>query len=1574
MFLITLILCATGVYAEPAENSPTSSTTNPFESVVPQDDSSALEDSQTLPADDSSAETINPATLLPDSDEQAWAEFTPSTQDKCDVESDLTPTDTQNLLDLLRNGFLGEELRSLDTEDKAAEYGVPEENLSEADKNAMEEAGVKEVTEVQRKTSPNDTLIIPDEDNKSASEVTVPTEEIYPIELTHLLNNHLTGAYAFGIVLNDSLRAARCTSLDANNCAVNADNLKYRNSGAGIVSNVTNVWNDLRGNCITDEGTLCSVENWFTEKKNATMSLFGKEVKLDSSDLDAIYSSAELNGEEQLSYSTIRRIQSKTIPNRIKAEYFNASMSTNCEQSTDCYINTYSLFDKYFNSWSSADFTFSTLGPAMLNSTKRLFNLGGRTIPGLRAAKEQLVAPLRQRIFNKNTFWGQRLMTRLESNKAKYGDIQQWWHKMVNDHRLMETSGFSTFWGDSIAKGGILDSLKTLEEKKHFSNMLSDLRTIVKANYSELDDSMKRYTQIAGKFKVGSAQEKEAVVEYGRSIANYLNNVLDSPGINMDGPEWVMKNPFHGFYNKGVRQLNSGEVINMNEDPRHLQRIFDKFINDGDFTNFADSAASSTIRSAYETDELGRLVLYGVDPSSLKATGNATFSELSNASKLGGPETFVKDQWGQAQKLTPWSADFVQRRVVGDPVLYQGDWAPVLNLSPEDLARRLNNGRLIGNLGVMANSNVDMMIDTLRSRNFIDRKYWSLMDKMLAEEAELMKSYFGSLKGAAKWTFYPFVYRYAKQGFGMENFSHYMLPDSWTSVRFVLGRESIYNDAYIDFFAREGSDDGDIFAQVLNYLPWKKIADTVSENFFPLDDMYKNFTGQGKRSETEDLVYYLNSPVECTGCSLELSSDSLDPNAPFNDFTPSFINNSGKFNSYIMEYTKSAEAKKSGQTLIAFAHHMDLDGDTGDIVPDEEEKSSTVINIAGDINKSCDAASKRALAQMPGVGTLFEKIGLTGSKTGLAIAGMENLSYLLFGMPGITASVFIQTQVTPELQDCIDSEGGYYVQYFASAYETETKDEEGKSAAKLSTDSVLDFVDEQSAKLSDGFKSENENSLTSQIFDKMESEINNFVKSGKSQDNVQAFLSFTGKSHGTLETTALFYLWVDGKMTPSEYRMKGGVKIKDKTTGKTQVVDFKEGVKTFDGKTIVSNPDALRMLTTNTAGPFEELPHYLNEICLIASDEPAMEINAKGEAKVLNSVLANCLKDAIMHQTGLPLENAEKLQDALGKVTAASTLTHPNIAFSETQIVAEGFPPFEGSALSKFVLLASMQSKLVDGEKEQKTGLLQSIQFENAIILLKPNGCMLLWVQHHKDGILNKELVNGIKPKLTEVINPITDCPEPAIDLSMIGNTESPLQISKVEKFNTSLEKMGPFQVFETPTKRYIFWANEAEDCKPYLRVIDKETGEITDIPINNLQQTDSGIKFTDDDGKEHSLDFTVADDGTPLIALDKQDPETLISAQGPNGSFWFDPETGNMYAENGQLLPLMEAFRKGIKTEAQGGEAVSTASGNTLNVDLGKQQDNLLDLPALPENLIALITYLLGIILIIALIRKEFD
>ncbi|MCR4368660.1 MAG: hypothetical protein NUV67_02010, partial [archaeon] len=390
-----------------------------------------------------------------------------------------------------------------------------------------------------------------------------------------------------------------------------------------------------------------------------------------------------------------------------------------------------------------------------------------------------------------------------------------------------------------------------------------------------------------------------------------------------------------------------------------------------------------------------------------------------------------------------------------------------------------------------------------------------------------------------------------------------------------------------------------------------------------------------------------------------------------------------------------------------------------------------------------------------------------------------------------------------------------------------------------------------------------------------------------------------------------------------------------------------------------------------------EIPHTLTESCLERTGEVAIEISSDGTVNILNDELLECIRSGVLGQTGLPMETGVRsLNSVFGEFETLVTTTHPNVQIMGGKIIAEGVPrKIAEGPNEKITILANNDVNISSSnDGDTSLGQIQSIHFSNGVLILKPNGCYLAWLKHHEDGKIPKDYVQGIKTDLDRELNEQTQCEEPAIDLEVLANQNSALQVQKVGQFNDSLDHMGPFSVFETPTQRFIISSepNDAGACEDHLRVIDKETGEVVDY-TGDITQTPDGFKITTKDGEEHDVKFSTKD-GAPFVQLDGQKPEVLTAAQGKNGSFYYDPDKGIWFAENAQLLPLIEAFRDGIAAKVgPGGEATATASGNVLNANFGDDEGSgFLNLPSLPENRFLLLLMLLVIVASFVAIRAR--
>ena len=1435
--------------------------------------------------------------------------------------SELTEAEANSLLDLDKNGFSAQDVGS----------GAPG----------------REKDELQ-----NNEIIIADLDTNTGIKQEMDNAKIEPYEVSHLLNNYIKGAFAFGIVLDDSMRAGKCNSY-TENCHVIGKDLTLRNSGAGIQETAVNVYEDFK-------------QLW-DDNQNS--------VALTTEQNEALRSRLAASDENILSATKYSRVAGEMMPNSVLAEYFDARMQTNCTSSA-CVINSYSLFEKYYNSWYSSQMVLSNFGPTMVNTAKRAFGYLGRRQWPWRLAQSKLMDKIyTSRFFQPSSFLGQAQMKAWQTRIDKYG-MGEMFNDLTSGLKpgqplLIQTEGAHNWINQKLAApGGYLDQIakQGFTAKKETVRAFNTLRRYTAASHAVRKSAEAKYNSIAAKYAYNSPQEIAARIEYGRQYAKIAvdyDNV-----INLDWPQmWAM----HSQSNMaayGVKDYATKEVKWLYEDPRNMRKIFEKFIVDGHFKDFTPKnwLGMGHFGLEWGTKNPYALQIYAAKPNT-KPFATMAYAELEEATRGGKMwDAYVELGHGVVIPLKNETLGFIKGKGLPKLPVYRGASAvPVKEMTAEELAGNITTSRATHFFTDMSSANSQRMYDTVVERNFAGRRYTSLLDKAFAEEQELMKKYF-SLKGAVKWTVVPYGYWWVKKGGGVKALSGYMLPDTWHDLQFEIGTTSLYGDAYIDFFANEGSDQGDMFVQLLNKLPWKLVLNELSDQFNPIKSLYDKLTKNELRSEVENLAYYVSGPDDCATCTMVINSEDMKR------FQPNFQSGS-RLMSYLLEDTISEDAQGLGQTLISFAHHMNLvgkrtDGEGGNIDLQQAIKEK----------KTCTDAVKELIEDktsglflvswIPG----FDKFA-TGTSGGVGgvLSTMETLSYLTFNWAGIFTTIYMQTMVIPKLQDCVDTEEGYYTHYFLPTKEEEKKQEDLTS---VSTEKVSEMVDKGKSFINSSLQGTGD-SFTQDAAQELGQQIENFAGGTQENDIVQATLSFSGSSNGSLDGKQLFYLWVQpgGELGKSRYVTEGQTVLTDEETGTVVVIDNETGKITVNGEEVVSNEDHTRLAYTNLAVPAIEIPHTLTKISLPVSDELMFEINASGEAFVMLDNILECIRSGVKEQTGLEMKGTSLL-GTFGKVEAVVTDSHPNISFLGDKIIANGAPRkiAEGSS-TKLQIHADRNVQLLDATDQQPAvGKLLSIQLKNGQIIYKPEtNELLVWLRHHEDAILSQNDVTDMKANLVTDKNPDTGCEEPAVQLEVQGDPDSPLSMYKTDQFNTSLEHLGPFQVFDTEKKRYIIYTGPPPECEEHLKIIDKETGEVIDM-VGNFEQTPTGLKFTDENGRVHTLDFS-AENGIPKLSYDGAPAEIITRAQGRNGSFWYDPKNGLWYAENAQMLPLIDAFKQlGMATRDRDGDVSSRAEGNIMNVQVGGAGEGWLNVPSLPENAAMLLAFISAILFSFILTRRRIE
>ncbi|MDO8537660.1 MAG: hypothetical protein Q7S21_02140 [archaeon] len=1391
--------------------------------------------------------------------------------------SSLSPQEVQNFHDLLATGFEGSELN----------------------------AGTDPVK--FREKLDNNSVVIPQiqEEGQKTSEVLavkqdLPSEKISPNEVSYLLNNYYKeGAFAFGLEITDDLRIGQCKDSDKL-CYLTEGGQAIRNDGEGIKQDAINVYEDFKKTFELEE-----------DKTNLTQ----EQKQNIAASLDATSVSKELN------INTISRTKNLPIQNSVKTDNFSAYNATDCNNGI-CTITTYSLFDKYFNSWFSMDLVLSNVGPTLLGKTKRLFNWAGKQGIGLDKSFQDV-----EKKYFTSLYDDDGLLTQLGKVKMEKASVleREFDLEFMKTEMYAKRNFLSDGKGDTLIqqwfgdKGALTEIGKNAEKREAAFKLINQ-----RYEYTTYQKEM--FTQAKTLFN-NSAQTDDDLIEYGRRIAALAHKADDD--IALAYGENMLEERAYDLYKYAVKVENTDSIVPIIDNQRQWSRkVLGSFRERGDFSKLAGDL---------ELSPAGNLKLYKIADDAINVGSPIPIADLELAIGQGKyVDVAAKLPTGEILNVSPATLPLIKAGASGGSVqLVKSGWVEAKELTRVDFANLMREwvGTRIDKAQLWTGNLRDKMIQ----KGWTSRKTYSVLDEQLAKELKLMRALFDPRAGAAKWVAYPLAYWGVKRGiFGLsEGISAYQLPDTWYQIEFYTDTDPIFDDAFIDFFSNSGSDQGDMFIRVINKIPWKIALNVAVENFNVFEDWWDKLSKGEVRSKAGNLAVYTSGPNECQTCGISISSTGGE------NFRAAFSSDQS-LQSFILEDTPEKQ-KQNGQTIISYSHHMNVKGNSEEAIPIDLPKAIR------DKTTCADAIEEAFIGLVP---------SHVGSFSGAILGLGETLAYARFGTGfGLFASGLQQLAITPKLQDCVDVEEGYYT-HFLIPEQAETKKVESgtdKATGKVS-ELVKDGTDKTLELLKGGKVGED-------ALKPLKDGIEEFT--GKTTQNkiLEAIVKMNGLSTGSMNGIYLFYFWTQGgtDITPTDYKTDGQKNLVS-ADGNTVSIDYENGTISVNGKPIITSEDNVRLSSTNTAIPAEEIPNTITKISLPDSEELMFEMGLNSDTIVLNEDVLNCLKAGVLAQTGLELKS-NNLSEAFGKTLSIITDTHPNVFVQNNKIVAEGLPRKIGEQNAKVQIKLNRKTLLLaDNITDSEIGLMKSIQFKNGFIIFKPEtNELLVWLKHHEDGIISGNDVTDLKPILTKTTNPLTGCAETAFDLKISGTPDSPFAESKVNAFNESLKHMGPFQIFDTETHKYILYTDE--DCQERLKIINKETGEVYDQPITSIKQTPDGFEVTTEDGKNHDFEFGV-DNGQPFIDYNGL-REILRSATGNNGSFYYDPNKGLFYAENAQLLPLNESFKQqGINTQANpDGTVSSSAGGNPLNINIGGQGGAPISLPSLPENAM-LLTLMMAIII----------
>ncbi|MFH0714823.1 MAG: hypothetical protein V1847_03160, partial [Candidatus Diapherotrites archaeon] len=1049
----------------------------------------------------------------------------------------------------------------------------------------------------EREEITNDTVVIPSEDGKTAVNEKLPNTKLFGAEDIAFLGDLAgTGGFSFGVILDTTLRVGRC--LGNVPCYTSSPNTAIRNDGEGIISTVRNVWNDFWGNTKAEGLTQDTMDYLSTQaafdKESSTPASATASASTPStpSSPSTPASSQPASMQEyinsvkpDINANVATHLKGEELSNVINAVNFEARMQSPASDPSFL-ISSYSLFDKYYNSWYSGELTLSSFGPTLFGKASKWFKSKARSsIWPWKGNFKDVLAKARGAFSSPMQLGGAKYMQRYESRTRELGFDKYLNNFFTGEAKVLQTGGSQTWVTSAFDEGGALAKFpKDFELRRKFVNQIDDAY-----NFSKLSSTSITLAEQERALALASGMPAaQADLQYGKQVATIMKDWDASAGTHLDLPGYWANNERYGYSNYWVKSSDGTflQVGNMNTP----SNIVKEFANNGSF----GSAEFPFITSG------GRLELF--QPDITQSLGQIAKTDLTAQVKLGNyPDHFVKLQNGsQIVKITPQNIDTIVSNVSGPSVeVWEGKALDPLTSVPkkylggDEMAASLTKeGYIDGRLKNIIPDGIQKVRIRLESEGWAGRPYFSWLDQQAVKEQDLVKKYLTSFSGAGEWTIRPLVFWYVKRaeiaGAGLQNVSAYQLPDTWKSVKFSTGEGDVYRDAFIDFFSNAGSDEGDLFKQVLQKMPYTFLASIplqdwpIGKKFF--DSIFNN---QG-RSLVGSIGLLLIGPDKCESCTFSNRSSANT------QFGPTFSSDA-RVDGHIFEYNPS----KKDQTLISYAHHTNISGES----KDTSSENTDLVQAQRD-GTTCSAKAK----EIPLFGYIIpeKKPEYAGMVLGAAEAG----GYAVFGLYGIVGSVAQQAYFARDLHDCTDDLEGYYTHYYAPAPDTSKTTSSAQQLGSLKVSNIVDQAEKATSQVLGGLASAPTTPAPTEAggkgvlqnsLDALKEQASTLSKKIQETDIVQASLFTSGLAHGGMVGTKLFHLWLQRPGGPLKYRTTGETNLVS-TDGNKVKIDFKNGTISKNGQTLVKNPDLVRMSSMDLSIPAYEIPQRVNGLTLPGTD------------------------------------------------------------------------------------------------------------------------------------------------------------------------------------------------------------------------------------------------------------------------------------------------------------------------------------------------------------------------------------
>jgi len=1556
---------------------------------------------------------------------------------------------------------------------------------------------------VKREQMDNNSLLLTGPSAK-AGDVTIKTEmpskQMNPLETPALLGQTCYGSFSYGINLNKTLRVGRCTD-SSQSCYLRDDGLFRQNGNSGFIEESKAVGKDILdyiglNKAKQEVGETISGQDYDI---NEDLGIF-TDMSLEELDDFEAHAFTDTNS---VDLKTIKVIADKAIQNSFETQKFVASMETTC-LGDNCYINTYSLFDKMFNQYFSMDLVISSASPLLLNFTPMVFkNLGGvkatnylekklttTEISALKLKKGGLVDELLKSSDHPfKTF--ERYMNTKKSLANVEGFMQSLTARQSQIVQDIQHYGLEKQYNDYLATLTSKDSAKALRLKEFYSSgEFIKLTKAQKRVFTELVQKQNEEFIVANKLIESMTSDtvyKSALKKYGEGVQagkapgeiissltkdeydslvrtgqkvqqiaeglekTTLKNLEWSKGAEsmdvitsrsfsvtkqeiINGKKTEVKERISSFVPSGTQQGVEGRLGEKAlggdnafkftlPDPEkggtYSLGVADKGMvkYKTETVTFSDGQTATVNKIAVLKTKAAEAPKYTTtlqDVKTLKAANRNVFVGYSDPATGAYHKVRLADFDPDSSGAVSFDIFDIKTDPLTDAEIAKYGYDPAeiaySYVNKLQVKRLKDAGEIVNDTATVLNNQEWV---TGRGINWINQK-------MKAVNGPIYNRF---LIAPIPAYFQNWLYWETKSAgatiFGdtFAKYSMYQLPETYTSVLIKHGDTGdIYNDAYIDFFANDGSDQGDLFEKYFNsMLFWQaNLGKKVLSKFgWDATDFISNWAkklteNQIRRSTVDDIAVYTDAEnVGCTdSCTITLCDEkcveqktlekSISVDAVSVDANKTRSFNIDKMSigfsvfgvsmpSYILENTSQKNLKNEGQTLIAFSHHTDYDGTLGG------ETTKNSVNLTDAIDKGEDCSSKLSELNMVGIPIGWTVPKEKSYRAAIPLIAEQIFAYVALGGPPhrmllgmIVGDVIPQMTVMPQIHNCVDTEEGYYTHFFVSKDESERIKQDPKNKVGDAVSKGATSIEQTLGALTAG-------TAVQQVVSAGAQEVKQLAET-KLKDNpiVQAKVISTGTTNGNVEGKLFFFeLGAGMKCRASSYSDKGVEYLSNNDTNSTMIIDKVNGELLFTDKNgtdkIIdsAHKDFVRLIATNLGIPAKVIPHSLSYIPVPDTNSTLFTIDVSGNLSIEDSQFLDCFKDGYLAQTGNKIEG-KVLTEYMGSVKLVNNLTSVTqyditpmgLNSDPKMIVANGTPRKVAEGANAEIVINGDRSTTMSpiDSKKDSVGKNIAIQFERGQLIYNgESNTYILWVEY--TAIVHQSDISGLKTEVEKFNNPVTGCEEFGLNFKVDPVKDNDQAKAKVDTLNNAFEKVGPFQMFDTPTKSFIFYTSDPPECEKRMKIIDKQTGKVlSDQAITDIIETPNGMIVKTADGATHNFEFS-ADDGVPKLKYNDQ-TETLTSAQGKNGSFWYDPETGNWYTENGHLIPFNPDFKNGATfAPDSSGKVTGSPASNPMNINIGGSgtgSGSSFNIPSVPEDILPMTLYLFVIVFAIAMIYSQ--